>query len=43
MYVGDRFVFIPIDGTYKDKMVHTEVMSCPQVDRGVPPGSVLLL
>ena len=35
------FGLIPIDGTYKVKMVRTEVMSCPPGDRGVPLGSVL--
>ena len=36
-----RFRLIPIDGTYKGKMVRTEVMSCPPGDRGVPLGCVL--
>ena len=36
-----RFQLIPIDGTYKGKIVRTEVMSCPQGDRGAPLGCVL--
>ena len=36
-----RFRLIPIDGTYKGKMVRTEEMSCPPGDRGVPLGCVL--
>ena len=38
-----RFRLIPIDGTYKGKMVCIEEMSFPPGDRGVPLGCVLLL
>ena len=33
-----RFRLIPIDGTYKGKMVRTEVMSCPPGGQRRPPG-----
>ena len=40
---SDWFGLIPLDGTYKGKLVRTEEISCPPGDRGVPPGSVLLV
>ena len=33
-----RFRLIPIDGTFKSYMLRTEVIICPQGERGVPPG-----